>query len=197
MTKKRISLLERVVYHEAGHAVAAYALRLPVHHATIIPNEEWKTLGYVRYKKSPTSFEPDVDVSSPHTRRRIESRVTVGMAGEAAEYILCGRYNRRWRTYPDYRNAFNIAHFLYQDFDTCAAYLEFKRLEARDFLNDRRLWRAVEVLAVALLEKKKIAGRDVRAIIKKAFRDYAKETLPPALLSFFDSLAEQGEKKAA
>jgi ATP-dependent Zn protease len=45
-------------YHEAGHAVAAYELRLPFRYVTIIPDEEKMTLGHIIYRGFGPDFHP-------------------------------------------------------------------------------------------------------------------------------------------
>ncbi len=59
-----------VAYHEAGHAVAAFYLHMPVYKATIKPDSERGTDGHVRHYKLHTG----VNTNEGHHLRTIQHR---------------------------------------------------------------------------------------------------------------------------
>ena len=80
--------IEAVAYHEAGHAVAAYALCVAFRRVTIIQDEEAQ--GHVFFGSWLT--QRDVDVSLDRWKeRQIEKHSLVSLAGQAAAASKTGR----------------------------------------------------------------------------------------------------------
>ena len=71
---------ERVAYHEAGHAVAAIALRRAVKLVSIVPRGD--TNGRTVKQKLPSTFRPGHDA---RTSRFVERDIMISLAGPVAQ----------------------------------------------------------------------------------------------------------------
>jgi ATP-dependent Zn protease len=91
----RISERKRVAYHEAGHAVAAFITTRELQFSTIIPDpDDDGNLGRTVHNDPewwdhPTC--PENEFAEARTRKeRTESRITICLAGRAADEKLRG-----------------------------------------------------------------------------------------------------------
>lgn len=83
MIKDRI----RNAFHEAGHAVAAYAVHRPIELVSIRPGETFSgiaTFGRARLNLDPLRFGAPAFLQPCEIRRRIESHIVVDLAGTLA-----------------------------------------------------------------------------------------------------------------
>lgn len=141
-------------HHEAGHAVAAIVLGVPVRHATIIPDEpdaQGRTLGHVRFRSG------DADLPSLGHRLLI-----VTLAGPAAQRRFAPRS-------PIRANAVCDFHHARLDSETCSSSPAAARSlhrwaqhEARALV--AREWLVVEHVAAALIERRTLSGDEIRDI---------------------------------
>lgn len=93
-TLDKPSLLELAAYHEAGHAVAAIALKIKfdyiivsVFQYTAPPNSH---LGGFVFDENRPDCLPDFDPDNPVHRETAENWAVVALAGEASESIRGG-----------------------------------------------------------------------------------------------------------
>jgi Peptidase family M41 len=159
--------LRRVAYHEAGHAVAAYVLRLPMREVSII--EEADSLGHMEHAPTPW-FQPDVWYGDDRrTEHRIEARIICALAGPAAEARWGGRRNRVGAG-QDERNALDLADYVAGDptGEGARLYVAWLRHRAEGLVRRELYWAAVEALAAELLARRRVGARRARAIIKQA-----------------------------
>jgi Peptidase family M41 len=176
-----VSLRERqltaIAYHEAGHAVIAWALELSprLMEASIVPNDVAGTLGHVRLGKLPRvsdvkrgadgrshrywrAFDPDSDAPEL-VRRRLEPEIVVCCAGVIAEQRFRGR-RHNWRgAAVDLAAASDFAEYSTSSAQQARLYSAYLWQVAKDLLD--RWWPSVETLAEALLERRTMNGRDV------------------------------------
>jgi ATP-dependent Zn protease len=134
-------------YHEAGHAVAAYAMRKRVESVTVIPEDEY--LGCVRYHGFPEWFRPDIDSG--------------GTAGE----MHTRRYNRVGAS-SDMQLAFQMASYMVGGVEDLEDYIDRAQERATAILEEN--WPAVEALAEALLLHGELSGRAARKIMREAMK---------------------------
>lgn len=105
MKQQSASLFERVVYHEAGHAVLACLHHRPFTSVSIVSNTE----SYGRCSLPPLpNFYPECDTSR-RMERLIEREIVITLAGMVVEQQLCGQKPHRWRQQPDYEGATVLA----------------------------------------------------------------------------------------
>lgn len=159
--------LRSTAFHEAGHAVMAYLLRVPFTSISIMPDAE--TLGRVVLGESPVWASPD---SSKYNERAasiwFQVRTRVAMAGQIAEAHHVGR-RLRFGMHADNANAADFALYLCRGAqDTADALLEWLYLDTRDRLVSPLVWPAVEELAAVLMERKMLRNRPAREVIRAA-----------------------------
>ena len=160
------SQLERVAYHEAGHAVSAIFLRIPFDRATIIPGktsdgEEY--LGIVEISsKFFRNFHPDISLT-PRTREKIEDLIINAYAGTLAEKRYIGRHD--WRgAEPDLHSTIRFSHYAAGgEGDIETVFFRWLRLRT-DALIDQH-WNKVQNVANALLDRKTLSAMGVREVM--------------------------------
>ena len=142
-------------YHEAGHAAVALALDRPVHKVTILPGRD--LLGWCKFQKG--VFRPTEDW--------VEREVLIALAGMAAEARFTGDYCEDGAA-RDLRYARKLLA------ERAGGERRADRLERRSLskvealLNDDDTWRAVELIAEALLKTGTISGRAARHLFDRA-----------------------------
>jgi hypothetical protein len=165
---KKSNTDEFVAYHEAGHTVAAWCLRLRVRRATIVSDEDLG--GHVEIEREkPSTCAAIARGERWHpSRLRAERRVMFLQAGEVAQL----RYNLR-----------SVSHYHYLlDLHDCIDLLT--RYAIHDVNPDTKPhydllykwtgslieqhWHLVEAVAKALLERRELSGTQVRAVIDAA-----------------------------
>lgn len=152
--------LVATAYHEAGHAVIAWANQIGLREASIIPNSTSGTLGHCRHATWP-SFRPDTD-NSLRTRRRAEMLIMVALAGSEAEKRVTGRYNHRGAE-SDMHYAGGLTMYLTGSAEEAEALLRWLTIRTRNVLENH--WSTVEPLADALLNEQRLNGKRILEVI--------------------------------
>jgi ATP-dependent Zn protease len=158
--------LRTTAFHEAAHAAIAFEVGRRVHKVSIVENEDY--YGYVHIGNLPGSFQPDVQCDG-RTRRLIESHVMHLLAGPIAEKKLTGRISRIGAS-GDYRRAVDLASYCCGSDKQAEKFIAWLWERTKDLLDEPAMWRAVEVLAAALIEKGELTGRRAKAIYLEARR---------------------------
>jgi hypothetical protein len=139
-----------VAYHEAGHAVAAYLLKVHrIRSISIIPDAE--TEGRVHHSKPGKTYHPEWD-TGPRTRSKTEKMIMLCLAGDMAENMLLKRDSRNTRL-TDYDTAVDLACYHCSDGDEAGAYVNFLYYRTRNLLRLPERWAAIEELASVLIER--------------------------------------------
>jgi ATP-dependent Zn protease len=171
--KKRSEKERRATaYHEAGHAVVAFTLNRAFRRISIIQDEE--TLGHVLYRKWHKKFDPN-GMEPDRARLPIEKAIMTAYAGHEAEYNFTGRHNHIGSDF-DSRQAADFATYIIDDWEKeLPAFLTWLRIRTRNILQAPAHWRAVEVLAEALLEKEEIGATEAKQIIIRGMQMWGEE----------------------
>ncbi|GEJ56937.1 hypothetical protein [Anaeromyxobacter diazotrophicus] len=158
--------LRHTAYHEAGHAVASFFLGCGNKYLTIVPDKEQGSIGHHVGVPTGKWFQPDVYSDGKH-RNKVEARVMVLYAGAIAESLAQGRKPRlRSGSRSDSAAAADLASYVVGSGEEWGAYLDWLFIRATGFLRSPFRWRAVEVVAEALLAKRTLKGREVRELIR-------------------------------
>ena len=156
-----------VATHEAAHAVLAVVCGLPFDHVTIISDDG--SNGRINLKLGKRRM----------SRERCELYVLVALAGPAASKKLHPHSHPFSYAVNDWTEAQRIAGGLYFDEVTARAYFKFKQVEAGQFVN--RLWRPIEAVAAALIERGTLTSDEVKLTMQLAMLDSVnKETMKAA-----------------
>lgn len=166
--RKKATELERIAYHEAGHAVMAYILRRRFHSITIDPEKlDDNTGGLVRLvhsnKLSRTIYTGCCI--------QIERQIRIILAGEVACGLFIGQKN--WDiSQDDAQISFRLAGLQCGCEVEANAYLEWLLLSVQNHLKLPHNWICVCVLAKELMQQKTLSYRKAREIIKSAHDKY-------------------------
>jgi hypothetical protein len=141
-----------LAYHEAGHAVAGYALGLTIERVTIIPDET--SLGHCRYLE----WETWAATTAP------ETVLALVLAGAVAEEIATGRTSGG----SDDRHALGVARARGVADSEAHARVAAARQRAVHFMRDH--WPAVKSVAGVLREQRELEGIQAMGTLARAFR---------------------------
>lgn len=162
---KKPSPIEKVAYHEAGHAVAAYIFHRRFSSVSIIPKDDY--LGIMTRPKTESLEQDLLDMDDFRNRKRIESEIIISFAGAVAEGLLVGRHN--WKgAIQDNHQAIDSAEAIVSSHDELEAYINWLWLRTRNLLSLPVYWAAVQALAEELIICKEIKTRKARRIIAGA-----------------------------
>jgi ATP-dependent Zn protease len=109
--KRRPSALEYTAYHEAGHAVAAIALRAGVERVSVVPDEVPDSVGHCLCKTAPREPDPVAgrdSRSALRARDEVERAIMISLAGGIAEARWKG-HGRGLGADRDLQNAYGLA----------------------------------------------------------------------------------------
>lgn len=142
-----------IAFHEAGHAVIAWQLDLPIKTVSIVAGEDWG--GRFVYRRDPLrGINLDCKVSD-RAHRRVERVILAALAGPAAQNLAApdswslqrdGHHFGR----GDYDRINNLLFALGLS-ETVSAHLNYLQVDARARV--KGYWSAIEKVAAALLEK--------------------------------------------
>lgn len=137
-------------YHEAGHAVAAFALGIPVKHVSIMPDPKRGSAGHVRLGKCRS-------VDAMHKQG------IVALAGEAAQRRYNPRSVRRHHGGGDRQAVADYAFERTGSGEQATLLARLWGLQARDLVEKR--WGAIHLIATALLRQSTLNAAQVRMVL--------------------------------
>jgi hypothetical protein len=181
MSKKEQEKLKKVAYHEAGHAVAAFAMFRRFKKVSIIPIPEEGTLGRLSGCQWASKLNPEFD-DGARLRHKVEAEIILSLAGCVAEAKLTGRYNHIGAS-KDYQDAVFYESYVTDSTEETEAYIKWLFEKTKNVLSRR--WNAIELLADELIKHREIAYMATRLIIRKGLDG----DLPP--LDFKRALAKK------
>lgn len=165
---------EATAYHEAGHAVAAFHLSMPVYIVTIKPDVEAGTHGHVLHH-NPLKRTSDIDIyeMTPKARDRMERLIMVSLAGGIAQRRYSLRSYRRFHTSGDHDNATCLALRIAGDREGATLLLRYLSHRTENLVRTR--WHEFKCVAEALLERTTLKPGEVREVIN-AYHESARGT---------------------
>jgi len=166
MRKRKTSTEELTAYHEAGHAVVAFALGLP--YRTISIKRDTDTLGRVHFFKMP-SARAEYDTSY-RQRGRLEPRIMSTLAGAIAEEIVKGTAGKLGAQ-KDREDAAELASRFTSSSREQQAYLKWLNVRTEELLRQRISLHRLHALAQELLVRKEMTGRECRAFLQRVISE--------------------------
>ncbi len=158
---KRTPKADRLVaHHEAGHAVVSLNLRQAFQAVTIEPD----TPGTLGAMHQSWSMSKTIDTYSPdgRSRRYIEDRIIIALAGPAAARKFAGRST--FGGEADHDDAVDLLMRLTGDPEELDAY--YKLLEIRAKQRVEREWPSIEALAKVLLHERRVTSRRAKEVYR-------------------------------
>ena len=162
-------------YHEAGHCVAAYRLRIPFtgrKALTIIPTETYSG----RFVHN--SILADLDLNtSDHSRLRMERTAKVLLAGIESQRqydetsITYGEGFGNWDGGTDYHSVVEIVDKFTSGPKESELYIELLRLRAQNLVHLGFNWKCICAIADALMQKKVLSAKEAIAIIQGTIKN--------------------------
>jgi hypothetical protein len=166
MTGAPTRALQSTAYHEAGHAIARFALGRRIDRVSILPDAD--SLGHVRGQVLPSHlFAKGGDISDVPTKT-VEDQIVILLAGPLAEKRFTGRWNRVGAS-SDYEGASTVAVSTHGDDDVRDAFIRYLEAVGKALIDVH--WYLVEALAAALLERETLSGVQVHRVIRAAIAE--------------------------
>ncbi len=161
--------LDVVAHHEAGHAMIAYRLGIPVREVSIRPTES--TAGWVWYQQ-PLAEIIRSGNTSDERRIQMERCAMVCLAGREAQM----RFDFQGLQEDDYRVDLDLVIHALNNFSSCEEeVLTYERLlviRTKWLLDQPMAWEMVTDLAKALLKNETMSGDEVNAVFDEVDRRY-------------------------
>jgi ATP-dependent Zn protease len=153
-------------YHEAGHAVAAWANDLELQVVTIEPGKD--SPRHVTREPYPEDETPERS-SSRATRQRLLDDIKVRLAGAEAQRRL-GEDDTGYIEAGAERDHYQAADLLFrvtEDLGEQDRYWTLLRYQTESIVG--RLWWLIEALAAELLRRRTMAGHEVTQFLQAEF----------------------------
>jgi ATP-dependent Zn protease len=156
-------------YHEAGHAMIAYRLGIPVREVSMQPTES--TAGWVGYQQPLAEIIRSGDTSDER-RIRMERYAMVCLAGREAQM----RFNFEELQEDDYKVDLDLVTQALNQFSHCEEevliYEKLLEVRTRRLLDQPMAWEIVTGLAKALLKNETMSSDEVNAVLEEVERGY-------------------------
>jgi ATP-dependent Zn protease len=153
--------LTAVAYHEAGHAVLLAAIGCKVHKITIMRYAGIN--GRVR-AGTPLRGIRNKEIGSPATRLQAEGAIMISLAGALAQKRVLPRSWRSWHSSTDDAYATILAQRFCTSVPETKAFLKWLEIRTQQRLDAH--WKTVELIANALLERKRLSGKEFDELIR-------------------------------
>ncbi len=168
-------------YHEAGHAVVSWYLKVRVSRATIVRDND--SAGHVMVEPEEPSTCDAICRGDPWdpSRLRAEKRVMVLQAGEVAQRRYNPRSVRRHHSGDDYEKCVNILRIYSPDEEKLDVMPHYLLLRKWTIYLIEQHWHLVEAFAKALLKCRELSGTQVRDVINAANQNETRIKAQPLL----------------
>jgi len=161
--------LATVAHHEAGHAIAAFEYDMEAKSLSIVPDDE--SAG--RHIHEPYFSDQDVEdilygEMTAEPQVKLENNALVCLAGPWAQK----RYNPKgFRKYHGEGDRADALSFLgrVREGESLSLYYKMIDLDARNFVQNDRIWGVICNLANALLNQPEMSGDEVHSAILESF----------------------------
>jgi hypothetical protein len=157
--------LKATAYHEAGHTIALWRLegRVP-RRVTIEPDKEsWGAMFDPKALSGIVGLE--YGDLTPRVQRRIENRMTISLAGPAAQHKYNPQsvllHHGKW----DRENVCALLSYLCVSNDVFRAYYRLMNVRAHQLIQAPLNWRAITILSRELIQQRTLEGEVLRKIV--------------------------------
>ena len=150
-------------YHEAGHAVIAFHEGISLTSASIIKSDGWDGMVHYENPFGRSNFET---TRSDANRLKAERYARATLAGYFAQRKFDRRTVRSWHAHSDRHKAADIMEYFVASDLELNAWLRLLEIQAKQILEIR--WPDVRALAMQLMERKKMNGRQIRACLNQS-----------------------------
>lgn len=168
--------IDVAAYHEAGHAMIAYRLGIPVGEISIQPKES--ATGWVWYQQ-PLAEIIRSDDTSDERRIQMERCAMVCLAGREAQM----RFNFEELQEEDFKVDLDIVNHALNKFSSCEeevlTYEKLLEIRTRWLFDQPMAWEMVTDLARVLLEKESLSGEEIHAVFEEVERRYIRSRTGP------------------
>src|SRR5262245_54406910 len=150
-------------YHEAGHALAAWKNGIGIRRISIVPKGD--KLGRLQRRTPLRAIHFEWD-GSDRARMRAEKLIEVSLAGPAAQRRFKPSSFRHCQAHSDHRQAVDLADYLNGNSEQAQLYLRWMERRASDLVAN--FWPLVEALALVLLERRTMTGKEAAEVFMAA-----------------------------
>lgn len=177
MAKKRRTALERIAYHEAGHAAVAMEYGRDFDAVSIEPSKDNDSAGRVAGGWE-EGFDPDMQRSKTGDDEllhcaKVQREILIRLAGPAAVKRLTGRYDnpRRGLLVPGGdRHVCNVMAHAAEGLEVCEYLVAYLNKKASELVSRPHIWPMIQALAAELLRVKHLTGDKARKVMRSALR---------------------------
>lgn len=156
-----------VAFHEAGHATMAVSLGVPFRSITIQADQDY--VGLVQFYKHPRWTNEALECySQRRTEEWLENQTLICLAGQIAHTIHAGRHLAHYRSSKDNEDAVECAIKYCGSGERATAWLSWMFIRARDLMEQKHVWRAVDALVKVLMVRQTLPGKEAEAIVSSA-----------------------------
>ena len=150
-------------YHEAGHAVLSWYLRLPFMYVTVLSDKESGTLGHVRYYSFPKLAYDECPSRPLAQRDSWERHLMCSYAGRISEQIFRGQ-RVRYGYEGDYEQmADQVLKFGGESKEVHIHWCHWLHARTKNLVEQH--WREIEAVAEALIKRERLSRREVQQTI--------------------------------
>ena len=157
---RQTKVLESTAYHEAGHAMMAWHEGLRINEISIVPDDD--SSGRILHANPLRGIHLDIDGSS-RARIRAESSIRVCLAGAIAQRRFNPHGFRYHHCQSDYDQATDVVLYIVGSNEEANAYMNLLEIQTRQIVAVH--WKLVDHLARALLERRRLGRKEIRATI--------------------------------
>ena len=168
--KKQSKKLMSVAYHEAGHAVAAFFLKIPLASVTIVPKEG--VLGLAQFKM-PGWVKTKLDEGVANDAKLdawIKNHIVATLAGMNAEKLFTGRANHGGAMH-DNETVADLAMVVCSSSAEIDAYLKWLGIKTQQFTKTPFFRAGVEAVAQELMQCNTLTSREVADTVRQSIQE--------------------------
>jgi ATP-dependent Zn protease len=156
-----------IAFHEAGHAVICYVLGYDFETITAIPNLNTGSDGAFRRSIIRMSEETKGKTKTEY-QIWIMDQIKITLSGGAAVFILTGDPDLLG-IHPDSEQAGALAKLITKSDEELKKLITTLAFQAKELVQDKRNWLAINHLAEALMQKEIINYVEALKVIEKTF----------------------------
>jgi hypothetical protein len=135
-------------------------------YVTIAPSDEGETLGHVHYRRTPKQ-PVDYSLIGSRDRARIEKKVMIAIAGDAAEANRSGGRRNHSGARSDYASVIDWLLEFNGSEEVASAHRNWLWFRTVELIRDKWNWKKIEAIAQALMKRTKLQYSEVLEISRE------------------------------